>query len=135
MRKRTTWEDLDDPEYGYFYGGTNEQAKGIPFEGSVAQRRMREDMKKIRDSRRAALKRNAPEANTPEAKAPPSLPFIWRPRMPELIVFERIPPGMSDIPDPRYIFRLEALESVFYMYRITGNSYWRTAGWKMISAI
>jgi mannosyl-oligosaccharide alpha-1,2-mannosidase len=31
--------------------------------------------------------------------------------------------------------RPEALESVFYMHRITGDPYWRTAGWKMVTAI
>jgi mannosyl-oligosaccharide alpha-1,2-mannosidase len=31
--------------------------------------------------------------------------------------------------------RPEALESVFYMHRITGSPYWRRAGWTMISSI
>jgi mannosyl-oligosaccharide alpha-1,2-mannosidase len=29
----------------------------------------------------------------------------------------------------------EALESVFYMHRITGDPKWRTAGWQMTSSI
>ncbi|KAH3676063.1 hypothetical protein WICMUC_002360 [Wickerhamomyces mucosus] len=33
--------------------------------------------------------------------------------------------------DPSYILRPEAIESVFYMYRITGDSKWRDYGWKM----
>ena len=29
----------------------------------------------------------------------------------------------------------EAIESVFIMYRITGDEYWREKGWKMFEAI
>ncbi|KAK5160206.1 hypothetical protein LTR04_004785 [Oleoguttula sp. CCFEE 6159] len=36
---------------------------------------------------------------------------------------ERLPPGFKTI------------ESVFYMYRITGDDYWREKGWKMFMAI
>ncbi|KAF2862136.1 glycoside hydrolase family 47 protein [Piedraia hortae CBS 480.64] len=37
--------------------------------------------------------------------------------------------------DPKYILRPEAIESVFYMFRITGNEYWREVGWNMFVAI
>lgn len=33
--------------------------------------------------------------------------------------------------EPKYILRPEAIESVFYMYRITGDSKWRDYGWMM----
>lgn len=29
----------------------------------------------------------------------------------------------------------EAIESVWYMYRITGDSHWREAGWRMFEAV
>lgn len=29
----------------------------------------------------------------------------------------------------------EAIESVWYMYRITGDSHWREAGWRMFLAV
>ncbi|EEH09113.1 class I alpha-mannosidase 1A [Histoplasma capsulatum G186AR] len=48
---------------------------------------------------------------------------------------ERLPPGMSTIPAARYILRPEAIESVFIMYRITGDDSWRQKGWKMFQAI
>ena len=48
---------------------------------------------------------------------------------------ERLPPGMSNIPSKQYILRPEAIESVFYMYRLTGEEYWREKGWKMFTAI
>lgn len=31
--------------------------------------------------------------------------------------------------------RPEAIESVWYMYRITGNKHWREVGWDMFTAI
>ncbi|KAF2200976.1 seven-hairpin glycosidase [Delitschia confertaspora ATCC 74209] len=48
---------------------------------------------------------------------------------------ERLPPGATAIRSRTYILRPEAIESVFYMYRITGDNYWREAGWKMFTAI
>jgi Glycosyl hydrolase family 47 len=37
--------------------------------------------------------------------------------------------------DKRYILRPEAIESVFYMYRITGDPTWQEKGWKMWQSI
>lgn len=37
--------------------------------------------------------------------------------------------------EPKYILRPEAIESVFYMYRLTGESKWRDYGWKMFENI
>lgn len=36
---------------------------------------------------------------------------------------------------PEYILRPEAIESVFYMYRLTGDSKWRDFGWTMFNNI
>lgn len=46
-----------------------------------------------------------------------------------------LPPGFSAIRDPRYHLRPEAIESVFIMYRITGNSTWQEKGWTMFRSI
>lgn len=49
--------------------------------------------------------------------------------------------GHYDLPrsfldmDSRYILRPEALESVFYMYRITGEKIWQDQGWQMFESI
>ncbi|CAK3989285.1 endoplasmic reticulum mannosidase MNL2 [Lecanosticta acicola] len=51
------------------------------------------------------------------------------------ITDERLPPGFTRIDGKGYILRPEAIESVFYMYRITGEQYWRDMGWKMFTAI
>ncbi|KAM0717402.1 hypothetical protein Q7P37_007254 [Cladosporium fusiforme] len=48
---------------------------------------------------------------------------------------ERLPPGFTSISSKVYILRPEAIESVFYLYRITGEQYWRDRGWEMFTAI
>jgi mannosyl-oligosaccharide alpha-1,2-mannosidase len=48
---------------------------------------------------------------------------------------QRLPPGFTRITSRKYILRPEAIESVFIMYRITGDEYWREEGWKMFTAI
>ncbi|KAJ5929504.1 CAZyme family GH47 [Penicillium verhagenii] len=46
-----------------------------------------------------------------------------------------LPPGMVNIPSPDYYLRPEAIESIFIMYRLTGDDAWRQKGWKMFQAI
>ena len=48
---------------------------------------------------------------------------------------DRVPPGISYLPSSKYHLRPEALESVFYLYRITGSPYWREKGWNMTTSI
>ncbi|PNH43079.1 hypothetical protein VD0004_g4337 [Verticillium dahliae] len=48
---------------------------------------------------------------------------------------ERIPPGFSAINHRHYILRPEAIESVWYMYRITGDPIWQEKGWRMFEAV
>ncbi|KAI1085564.1 endoplasmic reticulum mannosyl-oligosaccharide 1,2-alpha-mannosidase [Whalleya microplaca] len=48
---------------------------------------------------------------------------------------DRLPLGFTTAKDPRYILRPEAIESVLYMYRITGNPAWQDLGWDMFTAI
>ncbi|KAL6415080.1 hypothetical protein AUP68_01622 [Ilyonectria robusta] len=47
----------------------------------------------------------------------------------------RLPPGFIRVRDPRYLLRPEAIESVFYMWRITGDEIWRDAAWRMWEGI
>ena len=53
----------------------------------------------------------------------------------ELMKNSRIPKGVHSIGSRSYILRPEAIESVFIMYRMTGDEYWREKGWKMWQAI
>ncbi|KAF2099983.1 seven-hairpin glycosidase [Rhizodiscina lignyota] len=48
---------------------------------------------------------------------------------------ERLPPGVTLLNDKRYLLRPEAIESVWYMHRITGDPHWREAGWRMFQAV
>jgi mannosyl-oligosaccharide alpha-1,2-mannosidase len=47
----------------------------------------------------------------------------------------RLPGGFTSIEDRSYILRPEAIESVFIMYRITGEQQWQAAAWDMWTAI
>lgn len=46
-----------------------------------------------------------------------------------------LPPGVAGTQDVRYSLRPEAIESVFLMYRITGESDWQETGWRIWQAI
>ncbi|PBP18725.1 class 1 alpha-mannosidase 1a [Diplocarpon rosae] len=48
---------------------------------------------------------------------------------------EGLPPGFVSLRSKAYILRPEAIESVWYMYRITGDSTWQDKGWKMFESI
>ncbi|KAL4920325.1 glycosyl hydrolase family 47-domain-containing protein [Aspergillus aurantiobrunneus] len=51
------------------------------------------------------------------------------------ILNDRLPPGMTAISARKYLLRPEAIESVFIMFRLTGDPYWRDKGWNMFKAI
>lgn len=53
----------------------------------------------------------------------------------ELVDARRLPLGMVDVYDRRYQLRPEAIESVFYMYRLTGDPTWMDKAWTMFTAI
>ena len=46
-----------------------------------------------------------------------------------------LPDGIVRVRDSRYMLRPEAIESVFYMWRITGDQKWRDAAWRMWQGI
>jgi mannosyl-oligosaccharide alpha-1,2-mannosidase len=56
-------------------------------------------------------------------------------RLQEIISARRLPEGMLDIADRKYILRPEAIESVFLMYRMTGETTWMDKAWDMFTAI
>ena len=47
----------------------------------------------------------------------------------------RLSPGFADIPDRRYVLRPEAIESIFILYRITGDESLRDEAWKMFQSV
>ena len=46
-----------------------------------------------------------------------------------------LPQGFTTAKDPRYILRPEAIESVFVLWRITGDPWWRETAWDMFQAV
>jgi mannosyl-oligosaccharide alpha-1,2-mannosidase len=46
-----------------------------------------------------------------------------------------LPKGFTTAKDPRYILRPEAIESVFILWRITGDPVWRETAWAMFEAV
>jgi mannosyl-oligosaccharide alpha-1,2-mannosidase len=48
---------------------------------------------------------------------------------------DHLPKGFTTAKDPRYILRPEAIESVFILYRITGDAEYMEAAWEMFTAI
>ncbi|RJE25491.1 hydrolase family 47 protein [Aspergillus sclerotialis] len=52
-----------------------------------------------------------------------------------LVKTHGLAPGMTDISDARYFLRPEAIESVFIMYRITGDKTLQDAAWRMFKNI
>lgn len=53
----------------------------------------------------------------------------------DIIEKNRLRPGFSDIHDRRYILRPETIESVFILYRITGDEQLREDAWQMFTSI
>lgn len=52
------------------------------------------------------------------------------------IIFDQgLSPGMVDIPDARYNLRPEAIESMFVLYRITGDRNLPEKAWKIFQSI
>lgn len=48
---------------------------------------------------------------------------------------ESAPLGFTTCKDPRYILRPEAIESIFYLYRITGQQEYQDIAWNMFVAV
>lgn len=53
----------------------------------------------------------------------------------ELVASNRLPPGFAAIGDRRYILRPEAIESIFVLYRVTGNETFQDVAWNMFDSI
>lgn len=87
---------------------------------------------------RRSVRAPSPTTSQPQPEAAPELPPALLPHpdyITHRITTESLAPGMTRILSHHYILRPEALESVFILYRITGNPYYRDAGWRMFNAI
>ncbi|KAK7610299.1 glycosyl hydrolase family 47-domain-containing protein [Phyllosticta paracitricarpa] len=84
-----------------------------------------------------------PDFDEQEVLNDPATAHIWKPTKPishkeyvaKRIEEERLPKGFLNIEGRQFLLRPEAMESVWYMYRISGDAYWREAGWRMFESI
>ncbi|KAI1413284.1 glycoside hydrolase family 47 protein [Hypoxylon sp. FL1857] len=83
------------------------------------------------DADQIPLKQDEDEMELPE----PEPPMSHKEYVENRIESERLPPGFISANYHAYILRPEAIESVWYMYRITGDTSWQDKGWKMFNAI
>ncbi|KPI43123.1 Endoplasmic reticulum mannosyl-oligosaccharide 1,2-alpha-mannosidase [Cyphellophora attinorum] len=73
--------------------------------------------------------------NTSPAPVVPRVALSHQKFVAARIAEERLTLPYTELQDRAYKLRPEALESVFIMYRITGDSTWREKGWKMFQSI
>ncbi|KAI1358526.1 glycoside hydrolase [Xylaria arbuscula] len=59
----------------------------------------------------------------------------WNQEEWEIVGNTKLKEGIKNVPDARYLLRPEAIESVFLMYRMTGNSEYQDMAWKMFRSI
>ncbi|KAI8952469.1 glycoside hydrolase [Xylaria longipes] len=59
----------------------------------------------------------------------------WEEETHEGLRGQTLPEGFENARDPRYILRPEAIESVFYIYRITGEKEYQDMAWNMFQSI
>ncbi|TKA29799.1 hypothetical protein B0A50_03163 [Salinomyces thailandicus] len=78
---------------------------------------------------------NAVTSPNPPKWHPDDTPQIVLRNARTIINSTRLPSGFTKISDPRYQLRPEAIESVFVLYRITGDLYFQEKAWDIFQAI
>ncbi|EGX51085.1 hypothetical protein AOL_s00054g624 [Orbilia oligospora ATCC 24927] len=92
--------------------------------------------KYMRTGEKPTATRETDGAEAPQREIPRKDPYErWVDSVNDHIKWTKLPEGYVQVNDPKYILRPEAIESVFYMYRITGDRSWQDKGWKMFQAI
>ena len=64
-----------------------------------------------------------------------SVPPEYAKRAQQVIRERKLAPGFTEISDPRYILRPEAIESLFVLYRVTGDVKLQDMVWEMFQSI
>ncbi|GAB7364301.1 hypothetical protein MBLNU230_g4846t1 [Neophaeotheca triangularis] len=88
----------------------------------------------------SAISTHVQTSNSNNGSPYPHTPLLHQtPLPPEEILArietERLPPGFTSIPDPRYLLRPETIESLFVLYRVTGERYWQDRAWEIFETI
>lgn len=88
----------------------------------------------VKSDKKAQSPAVAKESERSEDEVIPERPQSHEEFVEEKIKYQALPPGYTSVPSKHYILRPEAIESVWYMYRITGDPMWMEKGWKMWEA-
>ncbi|KFY33944.1 hypothetical protein V494_07183 [Pseudogymnoascus sp. VKM F-4513 (FW-928)] len=78
---------------------------------------------------------NPHERSLPKQREDPYRPFTHEEFIADLLGRNNLPLGYARVEGDKYILRPEAIESVFYLHRISGSPQWREKGWKMFESI
>ncbi|KAG9250532.1 class I alpha-mannosidase 1A [Emericellopsis atlantica] len=78
--------------------------------------------------------KTVPKDSAPHHETERKKPLTHKEHVQKRIKSEGFPPGFVSINARNYILRPEAIESVWYMYRITGDPTWMDKGWTMFEA-
>ncbi|KAI4106245.1 MAG: hypothetical protein L6R37_002227 [Teloschistes peruensis] len=120
--------------------GSKSEDKSAPVDGES-------DHDEVKSAKEKAKSAEASQTPTPTSteEAEPLAPVVEAYTPPPIpsqeeyaqgrIRNEKLPKGVTRITGSKYILRPEAIESVFIMYRVTGDDYWREKGWKMFTSI
>lgn len=155
----------DELQAGNINRGANAEAVSVPDfskplspeEGSQLRKRQLDDLPKYPEKTTSKGEHSTPTKTLPVADGdfiqdvteqhPPTIPVnpivLYEPKAPlsheeyvaARIHDERLPEGFTRIVSSTYGLRPEAIESVFIMYRLTGEQKYRDAGWKMFQAV
>ncbi|OBT74206.1 hypothetical protein VF21_07048 [Pseudogymnoascus sp. 05NY08] len=78
---------------------------------------------------------NPHERSLPRGREDPYRPLSHEEFISDLLERNNLPLGFAKVESDKYILRPEAIESVFYLHRITGSPAWSTKGWGMFESI
>ncbi|KFY63759.1 hypothetical protein V496_03714 [Pseudogymnoascus sp. VKM F-4515 (FW-2607)] len=78
---------------------------------------------------------NPHERRLRKSRPDPYRPYSHEEYIDNLFEQNNLPLGYAKVDSDKYILRPEAIESVFYLHRITGSPVWATKGWAMFESI
>ncbi|KAI1815093.1 glycosyl hydrolase family 47-domain-containing protein [Poronia punctata] len=122
---QTRWEQAIDP----LYDSRREQLD------SYYERKEKAKIAAAKEKERQSLEKETEEESDEDKDEDPYRPLSHEEFVANKMGIEHLPKGFVEITSKSYILRPEAIESVWYMYRITGDRKWQDKGWKMFEAI
>ncbi|OBT68914.1 hypothetical protein VE03_01338 [Pseudogymnoascus sp. 23342-1-I1] len=78
---------------------------------------------------------NPHERGLPKGRADPYRPYSHEEYIANMLEQHNLPLGYAKVESDKYILRPEAIESVFYLHRLTGSPVWAAKGWRMFESI